>query len=258
MTIYLIAFKILEKLSSPQSFSLDMIKSVRTFLVEKTFFVSLVQRKLTDDNLAVPKKTKLIITLSRQHGCYGAETALELQKILGKGWIVFHREILEAIAKDSGIEKEYLEQFDYKSISWIDELINGFNKPYINERTYLTYLKRFLTSLSEKGKIIVIGRGANFILKDALRVRLVAPLETRVKNLMEINKYTRGEAEKELEEADMQRKTYIKKLFDADIDNPHNYDLIINTKNLSFKEIAKIISETAKVSSLFKSHLAIS
>lgn len=235
-----------------------MIKSVRTFLVEKTFFISLQQRKFAEEKLDSPRKRAFVITMSRQHGCYGAETALELQKLLGRGWVVFHREILEAIAKDSGIEKGYLEQFDYKSISWIEEIINGFNKPHVNEQTYLSYLKKFLTSISEKGKVIVIGRGANFILKDALHIRLVSPLETRVKNLMELNKYTGSEARQALVEADGQRKTYIMKLFGADIDNPINYDLVINTKNLTFKDVAKVIFETTKVSSLFKPHLAIS
>src|SRR3989338_7979544 len=103
-----------------------MIRDVQTFLVEKTFFVSLEENQAINKKLALPKKHPPVITISRQHGCFGAETAVELSKLLGRGWIVIHREILEAISNDSGVEKQYLTQFDEKTIPWIQEVFNGF------------------------------------------------------------------------------------------------------------------------------------
>lgn len=228
-----------------------MIRNIKTFLVEKTFFLSLEQRK------AIPEATSSktygpVITISRQHGCYGAETAVELSHFLGRGWVVFHREILEAIAKDSGVEKEYLRQFDEKTIPLIEEIVNGFYKPHLSDTTYLTYLKKFLSSLASRGKVIIVGRGANFILKEGFHVRLVASLPVRIKRLIELNKYSKSEAEQEIEEADRQRRAYIKKLFGVEVDDPLNYDLIINTDDLTFSETAKIIFEATKVSSVFK------
>lgn len=229
-----------------------MIRSVRTFLVEKTFFVSLEQRKSTEEKISKPGALSSVITISRQHGCYGAETALELQKLLGKGWVIFHREILEAIAQNSGVEQKFLEQFDEKTIPLIEEVVNGFTKPYLSDTTYLNHLRKLLVSLSQRGKVIIIGRGANFILKDGFHVRLVGPKSLRLENLMEINKYARYEAEKELEEGDKQRKTYIKKMFGQDVDDPLNYDLVVNIRDLNFKETAKLIYQASQVSSIFK------
>lgn len=229
-----------------------MLSSVRTFLVEKTFFLSLEEREKTKEKASNPRGFNPIITISRQHGCYGAETALELQKLLGKGWVIFHREILEAIAKNSGVEQKFLEQFDEKTIPLIEEVVNGFTNPYLTDDTYHNHLRKLLVSLSQRGKVIIIGRGANFILKDGFHVRLVGPKSLRVENLMEINKYTRYEAEKELEEGDKQRKTYIKKMFSQDVDDPLNYDLIINIRDLNLKETAKLIYQASQVSSIFK------
>ena len=229
-----------------------MIRSVRTFLVEKTFFVSLEERKRAEEKIGKFKALSSVITISRQHGCYGAETALELQKLLGKGWVVFHREILEAIAKNSGLEQKYLEQFDEKTVPFIEEIVNGFIKPSLTDNSYLNPLRKFVSLLAEKGRVIIVGRGANFILKEGFHIRLIAPAQTRINNLVEINKYSKMEAKDELEEADKQRKTYIKKMFGQDADDPLNYDLVINIKDLNFKETAKLIYQASQIISVFK------
>lgn len=228
-----------------------MMRNVRTFLVEKTFFLSLDERKSSKEKLD-KKGVNYVITLSRQHGCYGAETAIELQKLLDHGWVVFHREILEEISKDIGVEKQFLNQFDEKNLGWVEQVAEGFNHPYINSETYLRALRKFLSSIAQRGKVIVVGRGANLILKQGFHVRLVAPVETRVKNLMVINKYSRSEAVKEIEEGDKERKEFVRRVFNEDIDNPLNYDLIINIVDLNFKEVAQIIFSASKFTNIFR------
>ena len=167
----------------------NMVRNVQTFLVEKTFFVSLEERKATD--LKLSKKSGSVITISRQHGCYGAEIAIELQKLLDQGWVVFHREILESIAKDTGVEKQYVAEFDERTVQWIDEIIRGFDKQPINDSLYLTHLKKLLNSLANMGKVIIIGRGANFLLREGFHVRLVAPTPIRINNLINRNHYSK-------------------------------------------------------------------
>lgn len=229
----------------------NMIRNVQTFLVEKTFFFNLEDRILLDEKLSAKKFSNEVITLSRQHGCYGAETAIELQKLLDQGWVVFHREILEAIAKNSGVEEQYVEQFDEKTVPLIETIVSGFNKN-ITDTSYLNSLKKLFFSLEERGKVIIVGRGANFMLRRGFHIRLVAPKNTRVHNLMEINNYSRAEAEREIEEADMQRKKFIKRMFGAEVDDPLNYDLMINIRDIDFKETARLIYDAAQISSIFK------
>lgn len=229
-----------------------MSRNVQTFLVEKTFFVSIEERKAVEKKLLLPGNLPPVITISRQHGCYGAETALELAELLGKGWLVIHREILEAIANDSGVEKQYLSQFDEKTIPWINEVINGFGKESFNDSTFLKYLTKLTNSLANRGRVIIVGRGANFILKEGFHVRLVGSKETRIKNLMQVNKYSKDQATQEVEESDKHRKNYTYKLFGKEIDDPVFYDLMINIDNMKFSEVAKVIFSSTKISSLFK------
>lgn len=228
-----------------------MIRNVKTFLVEKTFFLNLEDRESLEKRLVRNKSASQVITVSRQHGCYGAETAIELQKLLDQGWVIFHREILEAIAQNSGIEQQYIDQFDEKTLPLIDSIVSGFYKPEISDTLYLSHLRKFLFSLADRGKVIIVGRGANFILKQGFHIRLVGPKPLRIKNLMEINKYSHNEAEKEIEEADQQRKKYIKRMFDADVDDPQYYDLVLNIRDLNFKEAARIIYYATQESSIF-------
>ncbi len=230
----------------------NMVRDVQTFLVEKTFFVHLEERSFQDERLARDKSLNMVITISRQHGCYGAETAIELQKLLDQGWIVFHKEILEAISKNSGVEQQYIEQFDEKTLPFIDTIVSGFNKPYLTDTSYFNHLRKFLFSLSERGKVIIVGRGANFVLKQGFHVRLIAPKAIRLKNLMDMNNYSRNEAEKEIEESDKHRRNYIKKMFDAEVDDPNNYDLVINMKDLNYKETARLIYDATQISAIFQ------
>ena len=229
-----------------------MIRDVQTFLVEKTFFVSLEENQAINKKLALPKKHPPVITISRQHGCFGAETAVELSKLLGRGWIVIHREILEAISNDSGVEKQYLTQFDEKTIPWIQEVFNGFQEESFNDGSFLNHLKKLTKSWAERGRVIIVGRGANFIIKEGFHIRLVASKDVRVKNLMTINKFSRQQAERELELSDRHRKNYTKKLFGQEIDDPLMYDLTINVDSMPFADVAKVIYAAAHTPSLFK------
>lgn len=229
-----------------------MVRNIQTFLVEKTFFVSLEENKATDKKLNIPKKLPSVITISRQHGCYGAETAVELSKLLGQGWIVLHREILEAISSDSGVEKQYLTQFDEKTVPWIEEMFNGFYKENFSDVTFLSYLKKLTKSWATRGKVIIVGRGANFLLSEGFHIRLVASKEHRIKKLMMVNKLTKAQAEKEITLSDEHRKNYTKKLFNRDIDDPLAYDLTINVETLNFTEVARVIHSTAFISAIFQ------
>lgn len=227
------------------------MRDIKTFLIEKTVFASITAAR-NMVNKTMGKELPPVITISRQHGCYAAEIGGELTKFLGSGWSVFHREIIESMAKDAGVAKEYMEEFDEKTVSLVEEIIESFTRMPINEEEYLSHLRKILFGVAKKGKVIIIGRGANFILKQGFNIRLVAPKDWRSKQLAEIDKISQSKAKEELENSDRQRKQYIQKLFSRDIDDPVAYDLIINTQYLNFKEVAKIIYEAAKIPALFK------
>jgi cytidylate kinase len=80
-----------------------------------------------------------------------------------------------------------------------------------------------------------VGRGADFILSphEALRVRLVATREMRAHFAAQKYGLQETEALKLLDKWDQERRKFIKRHFDGDIDNPVNYDLVINTSHIA-------------------------
>ena len=114
----------------------------------------------------------------------------------------------------------------------------------LEDTQYLPALESVIKELARSGSIVIRGRGSQFILKDfpgALHVLVVAPFELRVKRIMESSKTKEGETKKEIENFDRSRRVFTKRYFHADLEDPVNYDLVINTENLSFENARSII-----------------
>ena len=72
-------------------------------------------------------------------------------------------------------------------------------------------------------------------------VRLVAGKETRIKRMMGAQHCERDAAEQMIEKTDLARRRFVKTYFGGDIDDPHTYDLIVNTDRLSPAAAARIV-----------------
>lgn len=189
-----------------------------------------------------PRSPRPVITISRTLGSGGTEVARQVAERLHCQ--VFDREILEKIAERTEARHELVEAVDEKVRSQIDQWIDGLLRSQLFDETDFYYrLVKVVGSLEELGSVVIVGRGANFILRRriGLDVRIIAPLETRVKRLMALHQWTREQAEKEIHGSDQGRRKFIKRLFDKDWDDPQHYDLIVNTEELSPDGAAAII-----------------
>ena len=114
----------------------------------------------------------------------------------------------------------------------------------LDNTRYLAGLKSIIKELAESESIVICGRGSQFILKDyprVLHVLIVAPLEMRLKRVMENLKVEEESAQKEIARSDRSRREFIKRYFQAELENPMSYDLVLNAEHLSFEAAASII-----------------
>jgi len=113
---------------------------------------------------------------------------------------------------------------------------------------YVHHLTKVIGTIGEQGGAIVIGRGANLILPpdDTLRVRFIAPMETKIRNIMREFGLTEEDAKKQILLKEAERKDSVRKNFKVDIEDPINYDLIINTESLGTENIVGIIKSALK------------
>jgi cytidylate kinase len=97
---------------------------------------------------------------------------------------------------------------------------------------------------ARKNNVVILGRGGNWLLKDipyALRVRIIAPLEDRIKFVCEREGVPEEAARKMLLFSDHERAIFLKRMYHRDWSHPDDYDLVFNTSHLSVKEVVELI-----------------
>jgi cytidylate kinase len=102
---------------------------------------------------------------------------------------------------------------------------------------------RVIGTIGRHGNAIIVGRGANFVLppENRFRVRVIAPLETRVNRVAETYGVTKKEAKQRVLRTESDRRAFVRKFFHSDIGDPANYEMILNTGTLSVESAAAAI-----------------
>lgn len=174
-----------------------------------------------------------VITISSEPGSGGRVVAMGLAKQLGID--LFDRDIVKEIAERAHISGAVIESMEKERLSGIKDFISSLvNDRYLWPGVYLDHLMKVVAAIASHGNAIIVGRGANFLIppEDRLSIRVIAPLETRVKNVAEKYGVTREEAKRRVINRENRRGTFIRQSFNADVADPRNYDLVINTKTL--------------------------
>lgn len=114
----------------------------------------------------------------------------------------------------------------------------------LDDKNYLSGLQHVIKGMAECQSIVIRGRGAQFILKDfpgTFHIMVVAPLEVRVKSVMESMKIDENTAKNEIIRFDNGIHKFFKRYFHAEADDPVYYDLVINTGHFSVETAASIV-----------------
>jgi cytidylate kinase len=165
---------------------------------------------------------------------------------LGKrlDWPVYDREILDLISKQSGLRTELLATIDEHDPHWLQETITSFGHPgELSSAGYAKHLKRVLATLATHGNCILVGRGATALLppQTTLRIRIVEPLKTRTARIARQYHLSGKDAEKRTRQIDLERVQFIENHFRISINDPHGFDLTLNTALLSPSQCADLI-----------------
>jgi len=182
------------------------------------------------------------ITISRQLGSDGSELARRLGHDLG--WQVFDREILGSIADHTHTREAVLRHLDEQAIGPINDYLSQLLDPSIPGRTeFQKEMARVIWGLARQGSAIIVGRGANCMLDAGcgLRIRTVAPLETRVKRVCKTDSVDRATAEARIRLNDERQRAFIRQAFDRDIADAVNYDLLLNLGALDLDSAVQIV-----------------
>lgn len=177
-----------------------------------------------------------IITISRQAGSFGNETAQALADTLGYRCIE-KSQISESLA-NAGFSLSEIDKYDEKEPSIWQSL--SFQKDQ-----FAHLIQAVVYELAALNNVVIVGRGGQAILKGmpgTLHVRIKAPHVTRLSRLIEDNGYDEKTARQIIRQKDRESKGYLRTYFSIDWNDSDLYDLVINTRTVTPSESVEMIS----------------
>lgn len=182
------------------------------------------------------------LLISREKGAGGSAVA----RLAGKrlAWQVFDGELVDAIAQKAKVRRELIESLDERDRETIQDAVSRLLRPQpIGASGYLRHLREILLTLGHQGNVVIVGRGAEYVLPSqfGLRVRMVAPVEVRVERIASREHMNSRAARVEVAKSDRERTRLIRRQFGQTAADPLNHDVIINTAELTIEAATEIV-----------------
>lgn len=189
----------------------------------------------------------LAIAISREAGAPGVEIGEEVSRRIG--YPIYDRQILELIGERVGLRAELLQTLDERDPNWLVEALGSFGNSVEKHRAaFLHHLIQVIAALAAQGDCIIVGRGAAALLprNKALKVRVVADLKDRVERSARKFNLSLDDAAHRVRQVDLERRQFVEKHFHRDVNDPHNFDLVLNASLVDVPTCAALIIEAAK------------
>ena len=193
---------------------------------------------------------KRIITISREFGSGGRFIGEEVAKKLGIAY--YDKNIIGQIAEKSGLSPEYIQEnaelspkkglFAY---AFSDRDITGKS---VEDMVYEAQ-RNIILELAEKEPCVIIGRNADYILKDrddVLNVFIHGDMPEKIKRITGLHNVEEKEAVKMMADTDKRRRTNYNFYTDQNWGKASNYTLCLNSSQLGYDRCEMIIMECVK------------
>lgn len=200
-----------------------------------------------------------VITIARHYGSGGKTVGKMLAKELGIN--CYDKEILRMASDDSGINEALFEKADEKlknsllritSKIYKGQLITPDREDFVSNDNLFNYQAKIIKELAETESCIIVGRCADFVLKDRPDIARIyvygdeqfcLERSKEVLGMMDDDK----EVQKFIEKTDKYRGDYYKYYTGKDWDDARNYDLCLNSGVLGFDKTVEEIKAYMKV-----------
>ena len=132
--------------------------------------------------------------------------------------------------------------------TYMDLTGDGSVAKKLDDKTFIEAMTKVANDLHAQGNAVIIGRGANQILADAphtLHVGLLAPMEVRVKTLIDREHFEKEEAEIHVEELERAREDFIMKFWKVHPNEAKHYHMMLNMGKMNPQTAAEVICNAA-------------
>lgn len=194
---------------------------------------------------APPRSTAPVgvtVAVSRESGARGGSIARRLGKRLG--WQVYNQELLEYLSGHEAARQPVLDDLPADASAWIEAQLERVRHlrgvdPLAEGRE----MPRLILALAARGEAILVGRGAGYYLprESTLHVRVVAPVEDRVKHMADWSRMSPEAAADQVRQMDERRAEFLLKHFARRTTDANDFDLTLNSGWLSEETCADIV-----------------
>ena len=193
---------------------------------------------------------KRIITISREFGSGGRFIGEEVAKKLGIAY--YDKDIINQIAEESGLSPDYIQESaelsPKKGILAYALAGRDITGKSVEDMVYEVQRKVIL-ELAEKEPCVIIGRNADFILKDrddVLNVFIHGNMPEKMKRICQLYNVSEQDAVKMMTDTDKRRVTNYNFYTDQRWGKASNYTLCLNSSQLGYDKCEEIIMECVK------------
>ena len=180
---------------------------------------------------------KRIITISREFGSGGRSIGRMVAEKLG--YQFYDQELILDVAKESGLAKEvvaaYEEYATHKS-SFLYAIAMSNGGSFYGGMSFANQIQiaqaKVINNLAEKGNCVIVGRGADYILRDredCLNVFIHASMKFRAERIVRLYGETDKKPEERLHDKDAKRKVYYKSFTMREWGDYHNYQISLDS-----------------------------
>lgn len=187
-----------------------------------------------------------IITISREFGSGGRTIGKQLAERLGIP--CYDAQILEKIAEESGFAREFIaDQGEYAvGTNWFTQALSCRDyQGHSLQDDLWTAQQNIIRDLAEKESCVIVGRCADYILRDkadCLRVFIHADMESRARRIVEQYGENDIAPEKRLRDKDKRRAAYYQFYTNVAWGNVHNYHIALDSGKLGIDRCVDILA----------------
>lgn len=200
----------------------------------------------------------VVITIARQYGSGGRTVGQMLAKRLGIHY--YDKELLRLASDDSGISEALFANADEKikatslfriaKSAYNGELIPPESEDFTSTDNLFNYQAKIIRRLAQEEACVIIGRCADYVLKDydnVISVFVHAPHDYCMKQAAQKHSMSERELEKFINKTDKHRADYYKYHTGREWTDARNYDLCLNSARLGYDRCVEEIIAYARV-----------
>ena len=200
------------------------------------------------DAIALRNIQHVIITIAREYGSGGHLLGEMLSKELGIK--LYDKEFIHLVAEKSGINEQYIKKNEQSIPSFWLKCILGKNSEQSLERSLssddvlFVAESKIIQELAEKGPCIIVGRCADFVLRDypnLIKVFCYSDLKSACVRCVQEYGVSEEKAESEIKRINHNRIAHYEYYTGEKWGEPHRYDLMLNTGALDLKTACQLV-----------------